>query len=118
MKKCFSFDFLSTPITIFDWIFLIPYFLTGDEKRTPVPTSEIDEDLESVPSELQPSVRLYDIVSDPTESYDVADYFPNVVDEMLGKIAAYNYTAVPVSWKEFDPNCDPAKNGGVWGPWM
>jgi len=90
----------------------------GDEKRTPVPTTESDDELESVPVELQPSVRLYDVVADPTESAEVSEFFPEVVDEMLAKIAAYNYTAVPVTWRKFDCNCDPAKNGGVWEPWM
>ena len=66
----------------------------------------------------QPSVRLYDIEADPTESFDVASYFPRLVDEFLGKIAAYNFTAVPVSFPDCDPLSDPSLRDGVWGPWV
>ncbi|CAK8694460.1 unnamed protein product [Clavelina lepadiformis] len=64
-----------------------------------------------------PSVRLFDILADPEERHDVADYFPHIVDTMLGKIAAYNKTAVPVVFPKGDDRCDPALHGGVWGPW-
>nr|CAB3223226.1 arylsulfatase B-like [Phallusia mammillata] len=64
-----------------------------------------------------PSVRLFDITADPSENVDVAKYFPLIVDEMLGKIAAYNKTAVPIAWPGGDKNCDPALQDNVWGPW-
>ncbi|CAK8694461.1 unnamed protein product [Clavelina lepadiformis] len=65
-----------------------------------------------------PSVRLFDILADPEERHDVADYFPHIVDTMLGKIAAYNKTAVPYRFPKFDPRSNPALQGGVWGPWV
>lgn len=64
-----------------------------------------------------PSVRLYDVVVDPAERNDVASQNPMIVDQMLAKIAAYNATAIPVSWPGGDAECDPALRDGAWGPW-
>ena len=69
-------------------------------------------------SDPQPSVRLYDVEADPTESYDLAPFFPEVVDDLLGRIAAHNATAVPISFPECDPAADPGLRQGVWGPWV
>ena len=69
-------------------------------------------------SDPQPSVRLYDVEADPTESYDLAPYFPEVVDDLLGRIAAHNATAVPISFPKCDPAADPGLRQGVWGPWV
>ena len=79
-------------------------------------------DFECKPSisveEPVPSLRLYDVIADPEERHDVAKYFPEIVDEMLAKLAAYNKTAVPYQFPGGDVRCNPALRGDVWGPWL
>jgi len=64
-----------------------------------------------------PSVRLYDIPNDPTESKNLANKYPDVVQIMLQKIADYQAESVP--WENIPKDCksDPALRGGVWRPW-
>lgn len=64
-----------------------------------------------------PSVRLYDIPADPSESTNLADEYPDIVQQMLQKIASYQEEAMP--WKMIPKDCDsdPALRGGVWKPW-
>ena len=63
-----------------------------------------------------PSVRLFDVIADPEERHDVSHFFPEIVDQMLAKIAAYNATAVPVQFPGGDVRCNPELRGDVWGP--
>lgn len=65
-----------------------------------------------------PSLRLFDVLADPEERHEVSKYFPEVVDVMLAKIAAYNKTAVPVDFPPGDIRCDPTLRGDVWGPYL
>ena len=69
-------------------------------------------------SSVQPSVRLYDVVADPEERIDLAPFFPLVVEILLGRIASYNETSVPVSYPPCDVTSDPQLRDGVWGPWV
>ena len=68
--------------------------------------------------EGQKNVWLFDIENDPNERDDVSDSQTGTVRFLLDRLAYYNSTAVPVRYPEFDPDADPAKHGGVWGPWM
>ena len=61
---------------------------------------------------------LFDIENDPNEREDLSDSNPGIVRFLLDRLAYYNSTAVPVSFPERDPEADPAKHGGVRGPWV
>ncbi|XP_076467826.1 arylsulfatase B-like [Babylonia areolata] len=60
---------------------------------------------------------LFNITADPEERHDLSQTHPELVHMLLKKLAGYNATAVPPRYPPPDPNCDPAKHGGVWGPW-
>ena len=60
---------------------------------------------------------LFNISADPYEKYDLSDAYPSVVDKMLNRLQVYWKSMVPPELPGNDPDCDPAKHGGVWGPW-
>uniref|UniRef100_F6TLU2 Arylsulfatase B-like n=2 Tax=Ciona intestinalis TaxID=7719 RepID=F6TLU2_CIOIN len=63
---------------------------------------------------LVPSVHLFDIENDPQERKNLAQIYPKVVDLLLGKIAMYNKSAVPINFPPYDPKSNPSLHGGVW----
>ncbi|PIO32956.1 hypothetical protein AB205_0133080, partial [Aquarana catesbeiana] len=63
------------------------------------------------------SVWLYNITADPFERYDLSALKPEIVKELLLRIAYYNHTAIPVRYPNEDPRGNPELNGGAWGPW-
>ena len=60
---------------------------------------------------------LFNISADPYEKFDLSDAYPSVVDKMLNRLEDYWKSMVPPKFPGNDPDCDPAKHGGVWGPW-
>ena len=102
------------------WHFLKTLFetLTGFDETVPEPDVNDCKTAVRALANEQPSVRLFDVEADPSERFDVTKYFPYVVDALLGKIAAYNWTAVPVTFPPCDPQSDPQLHGGVWTPWQ
>ncbi|CAG5115309.1 unnamed protein product [Candidula unifasciata] len=60
---------------------------------------------------------LFNVKLDPTESSDLSDTRPDLVQELLNRLVIYNSTAVPPLYPQSDPNCDPKLHGGFWGPW-
>jgi len=63
-------------------------------------------------------VQLFNIKHDPYERTEVSDLYPNVVDQLLTKLAKYNATAVPISFPPSDHKADPKLHGGFWQPWV
>ena len=63
-------------------------------------------------------VQLFNIKYDPYERVEVSGLYPDVVNELLTKLAKYNATAVPVSYPPNDFNASPKKHGGFWQPWI
>ncbi|XP_078667488.1 arylsulfatase B-like isoform X1 [Branchiostoma floridae x Branchiostoma belcheri] len=61
---------------------------------------------------------LYNIRDDPQERRELSAEYPEVVKRLLGRLAAYNETAVPVYWPNIDPRSNPALHGDLVGPWM
>ena len=60
---------------------------------------------------------LFNITADPYEKYDLSNVYPSVVDKMLNRLQGYWKSMVPPMFPKNDPDCDPSKHGGVWGPW-
>ncbi|KAI8483115.1 hypothetical protein Bbelb_391340 [Branchiostoma belcheri] len=71
-------------------------------------------------SDDQPDKRLwlFNIRHDPHERTDLSERHPDIVEDLLRKLAAYNKTAVPPFWPDVDPRANPAFHGDVWGPWL
>lgn len=61
---------------------------------------------------------LFNITADPCEYHNVADQYPNIVEELLYIIDKYNQTAVPIRNKLPDPRANPKYFSGVWSPWL
>ncbi|XP_073424086.1 arylsulfatase I [Dendrobates tinctorius] len=63
------------------------------------------------------SVWLFNITADPYERHDLSAQKPDVVKELLTRLAFYNRSAIPVRYPNEDPRGNPELNGGAWGPW-
>ncbi|XP_078593183.1 arylsulfatase B-like [Branchiostoma floridae x Branchiostoma japonicum] len=61
---------------------------------------------------------LFNIRNDPQERSDLSDRYPDVVQELLQKLATYNKTALPPFWPSRDPRANPALHGDLFGPWL
>ena len=64
------------------------------------------------------NIWLYNIHQDPKECNDLYDTYPEVVYKLLERLTYYNSTAVPCRYPSPEPNADPSKHGGLWGPWQ
>ncbi|KAK7094926.1 hypothetical protein V1264_006406 [Littorina saxatilis] len=64
------------------------------------------------------NVWLFHVTSDPDEEIDLSSKHPDIVKELLQRLAYYNSTAVPPVYPKSDPNCDPKLHNGFWGPWV
>ena len=91
-------------------------FFSGDMNWYPGQNNSAFEKSYSLDSEK--NVWLFDIENDPSERKDLSDSNPKIVRFLLDRLAYYNSTAVPVRFPDLDPQADPAKHGGVWGPWV
>ncbi|OCT97139.1 arylsulfatase J [Xenopus laevis] len=63
------------------------------------------------------TVWLFNITADPYERIDLSERYPDIVKQLLRRLAQFNKTAVPVRYPPRDPKSNPKLNGGVWGPW-
>ena len=61
---------------------------------------------------------LFDLDADPCEYNNLASFMPEIVTELLEKLAKYNATAVPQKDEPDDPNSFPIHHCGTWGPWI
>ncbi|XP_056913973.1 arylsulfatase I-like [Takifugu flavidus] len=64
------------------------------------------------------NIWLFNITADPCERHDLADQRPDVVLQLLARLAYYNQTAVPVYFPPDDPRADPSQHEGAWVPWV
>merc|ERR1711971_610639 len=65
----------------------------------------------------QASVHLFDMDSDPSESANVADQHPDIVDTLIGKLAQYERESVPYQYLPIDCESNPMYHDGVYRPW-
>uniref|UniRef100_A0A3P8X3L0 Sulfatase N-terminal domain-containing protein n=1 Tax=Cynoglossus semilaevis TaxID=244447 RepID=A0A3P8X3L0_CYNSE len=64
------------------------------------------------------NVWLFNITADPYERQDLAHQRPDVVQQLLARLAYYNQTAVPVYFPPDDPRANPSHHSGAWVPWV
>ncbi|CAB1333188.1 unnamed protein product [Coregonus sp. 'balchen'] len=64
------------------------------------------------------SVWLFNVTGDPYERSDLALQRPDVVKQLLTRLAYYNRTVVPVRFPADNPRANPDRNGGAWVPWV
>ncbi|XP_012938399.2 arylsulfatase B-like [Aplysia californica] len=92
--------------------------ITGDPgkgKWIPPPGQKPERDPDGHNSDK--NVWLFNITADPTEHHDLSGQMPETVRTLLGYLERFNETAVPAHFPHFDMMSNPAKNGGIWGPW-
>ncbi|XP_047424940.1 arylsulfatase B [Mugil cephalus] len=75
-------------------------------------TSDLD------PSRTDPlkPVMLFDVENDPEERNEVSAQFPTVVEYLLTRLQRLQKGALPITFPDDDPRCDPGPTG-AWGPW-
>ncbi|PVD28249.1 hypothetical protein C0Q70_10836 [Pomacea canaliculata] len=64
------------------------------------------------------NVWLFNITADPEERVDLSHTHLDLVQQLLERLDYYNATAVPPRYPPDDPNSNPERHGGVWGPWQ
>ncbi|XP_070774969.1 arylsulfatase I-like isoform X4 [Enoplosus armatus] len=69
-------------------------------------------------SSTHKNVWLFNITADPCERLDLADQRPDVVQQLMARLAYYNQTAVPVYFPPDDPRANPSRHSGAWVPWV
>jgi len=65
----------------------------------------------------QVSVYLFDMDSDPSESFNVAYQHPDIVDTMIGKLAQYEREVVPYQFLPIECEAKVEYHGGSFRPW-
>ncbi|PVD28419.1 hypothetical protein C0Q70_11006 [Pomacea canaliculata] len=62
--------------------------------------------------------RLFNIIDDPLEQYDLADTHPQLVRFLLKRLDQWNNESVPVQNPTWEEQSRPGpQNGWVWRPW-
>ena len=61
---------------------------------------------------------LFNIKDDPNERNNVADLYPDKVEELKARIEYYNSTHIEQLHPPLDIKSDPNRFGGVWTPWL
>ena len=59
---------------------------------------------------------MVSLTADPTEHFDIAEKYPDVVEDMKKRLAKYRETLVPANFPPDDPKADPKNFGGNWSP--
>ena len=77
-----------------------------------------DANLENPCGPQDSYIELYNIIEDPSETRNVSDKFPDIVQMLTEKIKAYNATAVPIGNKPHDPASNPKHFNYTWMPWL
>ena len=65
------------------------------------------------------AVRLFNIRNDPTEANNLRAERPDIVRELIEKLARHERTALPVFYPSTSDECRPQPYGNirVWGPY-
>lgn len=69
------------------------------------------------PDDLDSSlVQLFNLETDSSETTDIAESNSKKVGQLLRILNEFQSKAAPLVNATVFGNCDPARNGGVWGP--
>lgn len=93
--------------------------LVGDpgEPSGWIPPPELDVDsYDGYKFRGNESVYLFNLKADPTEHYNLADVYPDLVATMKQRLIEYRKTMVPADNPPNDPHGDPAHFNNVWSP--
>ena len=63
------------------------------------------------------NIWLYNLSEDPQEKTDLSESKPDVVKQLLQRLAYYNSTAVQPLQLPWDDNYLPTSTGDAWVPW-
>lgn len=71
---------------------------------------------ETIATDCRPLEKpcLFNVDLDPCEQNNLADKYPEILNEMLKKLAEYNQTALPPANLPLDPNADPRFFDNTW----
>jgi len=90
--------------------------------KNPLPPPGVD--CPSLPCEFTNStlitggVFLYNIELDPTEFYNRANEYPDIVHKLYTRLQEFNATNIPQDNSPMDPKSSPSFFGDVWTPWQ
>ena len=93
------------------------FLCTGEDKWTPPPHLEGQISQPPYFKNEEQNVWLFNITADPTEHHDLSESYPEIVKQLLDRLAYYNSTAVPCRYPGNDPKSYPHLHGGAWVPW-
>ncbi|KAK7098855.1 arylsulfatase J-like isoform X2 [Littorina saxatilis] len=97
------------PGRFFDW-FPVP---SGDEVA---PTQYPTWKRRPWTPKMFPDYQLFNISADPEERHNLADDFPEVVQQLKQKLTSYERLVVPSQHPPVEPKSLPHNFGGVWTP--
>lgn len=73
----------------------------------------------SSPSRLPgKNVWLFNITADPSEKADLSSQHPEVVDQLIEKLAMYYKSSVPSNFPDQTLSADPTLHNDLWEPWQ
>ena len=93
------------------------FLCTGEDKWTPPPHLEGQISQPPYFNNEEQNVWLFNITADPTEHHDLSESHPEIVKQLLDRLAYYNSTAVPCRYPAPHPQSNPKLHGGAWVPW-
>ncbi len=71
-----------------------------------------------VSGKSEKNLWLFNIKEDPTEHNDLSDQNPDVVRQLLDRLAYYESTAVKCRYPKSDQTSNPKLHEGAWQPWQ
>ncbi|XP_078589520.1 arylsulfatase B-like [Branchiostoma floridae x Branchiostoma japonicum] len=96
-----------------NWKLVTGYQGAGWKRRGPA-----NDGFEESPDPPDKRLWLFNIHNDPGENHDLSKAHPDIVQDLLERLAAYNKTAVPIFWPDIDKRMNPQLHGDVFGPWL
>lgn len=68
--------------------------------------------------DLNKSPCLFNILEDPCEQNNLAELYPEKLEELMGNLQSHLSNSIPDVYKDGDPNCDPNNFNYTWSWWQ